>query len=105
MTASISSLLIALTSPVLKATNELFLDEPVAKALGCGELNIPTSGIFNPSCDDCFFTTSRYHLSNSFEGFVINLTPAMDLAIHLDIYSEINEPPIPNTSENSISES
>ena len=44
-------------------------------------------------------------LSNSFDGLVINLTPAMDLAIHLDIYRDINEPPIPKTSENSISES
>ena len=90
---------------MLRATRELFFEEPVAKAFGCGELNIPTSGIFNPSCDDCCFTMSTYHLSNSFDGEVISFTPAIDLAIHLDIYNEINEPPMPKTSENSINES
>ena len=30
---------------------------------------------------------------------------AIDLAIHFDMYSEINEPPMPKTRENNIKES
>ena len=43
--------------------------------------------------------------SKSFEGFFKTLTPAMDFAIHFDIYNEMKEPPIPKTSENSIKDS
>ena len=44
--ASTSSLFIVTNRPVLTATSELFLEDPVANALGCIESKMPNSGTF-----------------------------------------------------------
>ena len=59
-------------SPELIAINELFFDDPVAKALGPADWKIPISGTLIFSLFDCLSTTCRYHFSKSFEENFFN---------------------------------
>ena len=79
-----------------KAISALFLVGPVAKALGEGDLNIPTSGISILLSSAILRTTLR--MKSSLESVVvgsISLTLYLLLAMDLLSQSEINEPPNP----------
>ena len=85
--------------PALTATNAEFLFQPVANALGSGELNIPTSGIPMPAFLACSFTVLTSHCSVSLAGCSITCTPIERLAIDLDINNEIKAPLKPMTAD------
>jgi|GEM_PF-3405009 len=85
-------------SPVLTATRALFLLMPVAKALGSGELKIPTSGMPMPASRAWRRTVSSNHCSVLLRGCSMTWTRMVFLAIHLEMAREMNEPPKPNTA-------
>ena len=87
------------SSPVLTATSAAFLLAPVAKAFGSGDSKMPTSGMPMPAVCACGCTVSTSQRSVSLAGSVMTCTPMERLAIHLEMSSEMNAPPKPNTAE------
>jgi len=85
-------------SPVLTATSALFLFMPVAKALGDGDSKTATSGMPMPAWAACFCTVFTSQISASERGCMITCAPVLHLAIHLDMASDMNDPPKPKTA-------
>ncbi len=102
-TASTSSEVMRCSRPALTATSALFLLAPVAKAFGSGELKTPTSGMPIPASRDCRRTVSTSHCSDWLAGCSMICTPMARLAVHLDMASEIKEPPKPMMADKSSS--
>ena len=86
--------------PVLTATSALLRLAPVAKALGSGESNTPTSGMPMPAFCAWLRTVATSHCSASLAGCAMTCTRIAILAIHLEISSEMNAPPKPKIAEN-----
>src|SRR6185437_4562220 len=84
--------------PVLTATSAASRLYPVAKALGCGESNTPTSGIPTPAACASRATMLTSHCSVWVVAWPMTLTPMAVRAIHLDMRSDTNAPPKPNTA-------
>ena len=85
------------------ATNALFLFMPVAKALTSGASKMATSGMPMPAACACRRTVSTNHRSVGVDGVSITCAPTMRFAAHLEIASDMNAPPIPNTAANTSS--
>ena len=89
--------------PELTATSDLFFEAPVAKALGCGDGKIATSGIPIPAALACRATVSTSQRSSALRGFSITSAPVERFASHFDMASEMNEPPNPNSAHHTSS--
>jgi len=57
-----------------------------------------TSGMPIPALSACRRTVCTSHISTSLAGEVMTRAPVRRLAVHLEIASEISEPPKPNTA-------
>ncbi len=99
ITASISLWVMLLSRPFDTATKAFFLLAPVAKAFMSFDGKIATSGALMPTIFDCLATVSNSHCSGLFLGSLITSAPVMRLTIHLEMSSEINDPPKPITPE------
>ena len=102
-TARVSSRLKRCKRPELTATRASLRFQPVAKAFELAELKIPTSGMPMPAFWASSDTVSSSHFSSALRAWVIICVPVLRLAIHLDRKSEIKEPAIPNTAQNTSS--
>src|SRR5580765_826670 len=99
ITASTSSRFMDWRRPVETATSAEFLNAPVAKALGAPS-KIATSGMPMPAVSASFLTvdTSQYSVVPSEPS--ITRAPVENLAIGLEMRSEMIEPVKPTTAEN-----
>ena len=100
ITASISSLVMPCSRPVVTATSDEFLNAPVAKALGSPS-KMPTSGMPIWAFSASLRTVSTIQASSAFcgpSGPLMTRTPALHLATGLLINSEIIAPPKPMIS-------
>ena len=95
-TASTSFCRMDCSRPVLTATSALLRLAPVAKALGCGDSKMPTSGMPMPARCAWARIVSTSHCSVLLAGCSMTRTPMERLAIHLDRNSEMSAPPNPN---------
>src|SRR5690606_37247905 len=95
-TASASLALMLRSRPVDTATSALLRLAPVAKALISGASYTATSGMPMPAAWAWRRTVSTSQRSASLRGWVMTWAPVARLAIHLEVSSEISEPPKPN---------
>src|SRR3990172_9411638 len=84
--------------PADTATRALFLLMPVAKALMSGESKIATSGMPMPAARAWRRTVSTNQSSVDVAGVSITWAPVMRFAVHLEMASEMNDPPMPKTA-------
>ncbi len=94
-TASASSRSMALSRPVDTATSALLRRMPVAKAFTSGASYTATSGMPMPAAWAWRATVSTSQRSVGVAGCVMTCAPTMRLALHLEMASEMNEPPMP----------
>ena len=87
------------SKPVETATNEEFLNAPVANAFGAPS-KIPTSGMPICALSASLRTVSTIQASSAFCGSLMTRTPELHLATGLLISSEIMAPPKPMTAAN-----
>ena len=94
-----ATILVAGVGGLGAAVAELLARAGIGKLYLADDGKIATSGIFMPTIFACFSTVLTSHLSIFVDGLVRTTAPVMRFAIHLDINSDINDPPKPITPE------